>query len=503
MKKIYSMKKVLLVVAALFACNTMFAQYTETFETSSGAPNKDIAIVGNSYTIAGTYSAGGGNGKAKTPDMPSNGFKMRTNVDGERCVFTVNAGYTITELVIVGTSNDDSNDTEQPCIKISKVEVDGVETSSWSGGEFPKLNNENSGTLTISDITAKESIAIYFDNGNVKKTKQINATYTVTYVEPVVERPSLLTVSPDTVRLVPGAAYKLTATVTPASMKESCVWFAGTLEAFMDNEGVSPENDVVELGENDTIIAKGAGEMPVVLTFMSDSEIGELSDTTIVIVSDFKAADHKIAKSHDFTAMGDLELTISGEELGKIWNNANSQCNGIYACTTEGLEDMAFQAVIEESGSNKKGWKNVADKGLYLTGAGRCAAITGLKAGQYVEFVYTGNFFTSKDCTMDLKLGPDAGAPKDIINEEVGRAIYQVKAKDDATEDLMVGFETKTGEFIKSITVYEEAADPTAIQELEIVSAKKSATIYNLMGMKVAAGAKGLLIKDGKKFVIK
>ena len=28
MKKIYSMKKVLLVVAALFACNTMFAQLT-------------------------------------------------------------------------------------------------------------------------------------------------------------------------------------------------------------------------------------------------------------------------------------------------------------------------------------------------------------------------------------------------------------------------------------------------------------------------------------------
>ena len=62
----------------------------------------------------------------------------------------------------------------------------------------------------------------------------------------------------------------------------------------------------------------------------------------------------------------------------------------------------------------------------------------------------------------------------------------------------MIGFEINSGDVIKSITVYEEAADPTAIQELETVSAKKSATIYNLMGMKVAAGAKGLLIKNGR-----
>ena len=172
MTKIYSMKKLLLTVAALFVCNMMFAQLTETFEQSSGASAKDVAITGTSYTIASTYNAGGGNGKGKAGTMASAGFKMRTSNDGGRCVFTVNQPYTITKLVIEATANDDANEPEKPCITVSKVEVDGAEISSWEGGEFMTYNSSESAFLTISDVTAKESIAIYFDNSNVKKNKQ-------------------------------------------------------------------------------------------------------------------------------------------------------------------------------------------------------------------------------------------------------------------------------------------------------------------------------------------
>ena len=70
MIKFYNMKKVLLATAALFAYNVTFAQVTETFEQSSGASAKDVAITGISYTIAGTYSAGGGNGKAEALSAP-------------------------------------------------------------------------------------------------------------------------------------------------------------------------------------------------------------------------------------------------------------------------------------------------------------------------------------------------------------------------------------------------------------------------------------------------
>ena len=116
MKKIYSMKKVLLVAAALFACNTMFAQLTETFAQSSGA-TKDAAITGTSYTIPGTYNAGGGSNKAGT--MPSNGVKLRTGQDGGKVEFLVNKPYTIAALEIEAIANDVGVDPEIPAITVT------------------------------------------------------------------------------------------------------------------------------------------------------------------------------------------------------------------------------------------------------------------------------------------------------------------------------------------------------------------------------------------------
>ena len=257
------------------------------------------------------------------------------------------------------------------------------------------------------------------------------------------------------------------------------------------------------------ITAKGAGEIPVKLTWIGNPGVDE--DTTLVIVSNFFPKEHKIARKYDFASMATDTLETTTGDSYQIWNAANNQCNAVNIYPTrEDLQGLVFQAVILKDTSVKnwnKGWQiinNDAKQGLLLAGAGRCAAVTGLKAGQFVEFIYTGSIFESKDYTMvDLKFGPDAGTAKTIIDEEVGRRIYQVKEKDGETENLMIGFEINSGDVIKSITVYEEAADPTAIQELETVSTKKSATIYNLMGMKVAAGTKGLLIQNGKKVVIK
>lgn len=492
MKKIYSMKKVLLVAAALFACNTMFAQLTETFAQSSGA-TKDAAITGTSYTIPGTYNAGGGSNKAGT--MPSNGVKLRTGQDGGKVEFLVNKPYTIAALEIEAIANDTGVDPELPAIKVTGVEVDGV-AAEFTGGVFLPSGKGESDILTIPNINAKEVITIHFDNSNVTKNKQLNACYTVTYNEPAADKPTI-TLTPDTVHLIPGANYQIMPTIVPATFTEDCVWYAGDIETFMENGGVSPENDVIELGENGMITAKGPGEIAVKLTWIGNPGVDE--DTTVVVVSDFKAMEHQVAKSYDFTTMGDVELAIGGESF-LIWNAGNKQCNGVQFCTNEGLENLAFQAVVNSS--NSKGYKIVDGEGLVSVSAGRCGAVGGLKKGQYVEFVYTGVIFETMDYTMDLKLGPDAGAAKDVINEEVGRAIYQVKDKDGETENLMVGFEINRGEYIKSITIYEEAADPTTIQEVESV-AEKSAAVYNLMGMKVATGAKGLLIQNGKKFVVK
>jgi hypothetical protein len=125
-----------------------------------------------------------------------------------------------------------------------------------------------------------------------------------------------------------------------------------------------------------------------------------------------------------------------------------------------------------------------------------------LKTGQFIEFFYTGQGFFTKDYTMDLKLGPDAGAAKTAVNEQIGRAIYQVKDKNGETEGLMVGFEILNGQYITAINVYEEEAHPEAISDVQTKNANDN-TVYNLMGMKVAGNAKGMLIKNGKKMIVK
>lgn len=494
MRKIYNMKKALLVVAALLMSSMTFAQLTEDQSTATGA-DKNTDAVGISYTLPGTYIAGKGSTQAGT--MTSKGLKLRTKQEGGKIVFNVNKGYTLVKIVIDATGNYAADDNSLPYVKVTEVLADGTSVD-FEGGQFPEKGSGTSAQLTIDNIKATQQVEIMLDNSNASAGTQINACYEITYEEAAAAEPTI-TLKPDTVSLVPGASYQITGTIVPASFTESCIWYAGSLEDFMEAGGVSPENDVVELGENGLITAKGPGTIPVKLTWMENP--GGVEDTTVVIVNNFVAAEHQVVKSWDFTAMGDVTLTIAGESY-QIWNDANNQCNGAQFCSNEGLEQLAFQAVIGES--NQKGWQIVDSLGLYLTGAGRCAGVGQLKTGQYVEFIYTGTKFATKDYTMDLKLGPDAGAAKKAISQELNHAIYQVQDKEGQTEDLIIGFEINTGNYIKRITIYDEAADPTGITEQPSANTQQpSGDTYNLMGMKVTGNQKSLLIKDGKVYIAK
>lgn len=504
MKKIYSMKKVLLVVAALFVCNTLFAQqYSENSEGKHGG-GKNIAAVGISYTIAGEYFAGAGSKQSGT--MPSKGMKVRTATNEGKFIINVNNGYTIVGVKLDAVGNYNAVNADAPYITVSSVNVDG-EPVTFEGGQFPDKSSSESGILTAEDFKAKNSVEITFDNSNAKSGEtQLNMCWVITYEEAAADAPTIK-LSPDTLHLITGASYQIKATVVPATFTEECIWYAGAIEDLMENEGISPDNDVVELGDNGLITAKGPGEIPVKLTWMGEPGVNE--DTTVVIVSSFIPQEDKIIRNYDFTSMETDTLDTTTGDSHLIWNAANNQCNAVNLYPVrEDLQGLVFQGVILKDTSVKnwnKGWQlinNDSKQGLLMTGGGRCAALTGLKAGQFVEFVYTGSIFETRDCTMDLKLGPDAGAPKNIINEEEGHAIYQMKEKDGEKENLMIGFEINTGDVIKRITVYDKFADPTAIQEVE-TAAEKSAAVYNLMGMKVAAGTKGLLIQNGKKVVVK
>ena len=225
-----------------------------------------------------------------------------------------------------------------------------------------------------------------------------------------------------TLALIPGATQKLVATIDPAS---------AVAQWKSSNEAVAT------VAEDGTVTAVAAGTADITYTWKSATSDNTVEAKTVVTVADVDLSKLNVT-TIDFTTMGDVTLELNSEAAGAIWNEANSKTNNVYYCTNAGLERIAVQAVA--TAANGKGWL-ITEAGLYMgSGAGRCAAIGGIKTGEIVEFIYTGaNFYTKSD---------DDGIEKVALNEGTGRAIYQ------ASEDGMIGFELVKGNAISKINIY-------------------------------------------------
>ena len=418
MKRIY--KSLFLVLAALFSFSFAFAETgTETNPTSS---TKNVQLDCQSFYIAGDFIPSGSGKQYGT--MANTGLKLRTNSLENTLTFTVNQPYTIKKIVLDGYANDAGKDATLPGISVTKVEVDGVETT-FTGGEFPVSGDQTSAKLTIDNINAAETITLTFDNSNVTKTSQIVVSWSIDWERPDATQPTI-TVSPKAIKLIPGATYKVSAKVDPNTF--TTAWVS-------DNEAVAT------VAEDGTVTAVTTGVANIINRWDSNANV---ADTAVVTVANFDPAKYEVVKQFDFTTMGEVALTIESEAAGNIWNQANKKTNAVFFCTNEGLEDIAVQAVLD---SKNKGW-SITEAGLTLgSGAGRCAAVGHLYAGQVVEIVYTGSQFytgSKEDATMK-----DDGAVKTALNEGVGRAIYRMK------ESGMLGFEIATGKAIEKIIVYQ------------------------------------------------
>lgn len=425
MQKFYKMKAALLLLAAMFSFGAVYAETgSETEKDATGGGSSNAQVDGQSYYVAGTYIAGGGS--AQTGDMTSKGFKLRTGQDGKRVVFTVNENYTIKNFSLTGASNYELNTDGTKDVSVVKVEVDGVEVSFTGGEAFKYRGQGESCTLNVPNIEAKQSIAIYFDNGD-SKGAQINACWAIDWERPDATQPTI-TVTPKEVSLIAGATYQLKAKIDPASFATH--W-------------VSENESVATVDENGLVTAVATGAAVIKRVWDDDETV---CGSAQIWVMAFDPAELELAKSFDFTTMGNVTLTIESEAAGAIWNEGNKKTNDVFFCTNEGLEDIAVQAVLD---SKNKGWSIVDGEGLKLgSGAGRCAAIGHLTAGQIVEIFYTGNNFwtgSHEDATRK-----DDGAVKIAINEGVGRAIYLMD------EDGMLGFEIDKGKAIQKINVYND-----------------------------------------------
>ncbi len=249
-------------------------------------------------------------------------------------------------------------------------------------------------------------------------------------IEPYgVESIPTITVTPNTLALIPGATFKLGVTIDPAT---ATTW-------------KSSDEAVATVAADGTVTAVAAGTATITNSWKSEISDATVSDACVVTVADVDLSTYDVVKTYDFTKMGDVTLNLQGETAGAIWNDANSKTNNVFFCTNEGLELLAVQAAV----SSNKGWSIVDGEGLFLaTGAGRCAAIGGIAKGQIVEFIYTGDgFYTKSD---------DDGIEKTALNEGIGRAIYL------ADEDGMIGFELIKGNAVKTIKIYDKPVITTA-----------------------------------------
>nr|MCR4603739.1 Ig-like domain-containing protein [Prevotella sp.] len=410
--------RLLAFMVALFSFSTAFAETGTETELTAENGGKDNPIVGQSYEIAGTYNAGPGS--AQAGNMTSKGFKCRTGSDGNRVVFAVATNYTITKFVGEGISNYPMADGAEGNVnvKVTKVEVDGVEVA-FTGGEFPAKGSDYSGNLTIENIQAKESIAIYFDNSN-SAGKQVNLCYAIDWERPEATEPTI-TVTPEAVALIPGASYQLSVKVDPTSF--TTVW-------------KSADESLATVTEDGLVTAVAPGVVQVSHQWTENEEV---ADAATITISNVDLSKYAVAKSYDFTTMGDVTLELQSEAAGKIWNQANNVANNVFFCTNAGLEQIAVQAAL----SGGKGWSIVDGKGLALgSGAGRCAAVGGITKGQIVEIIYTGDAFYTNPAQDD-------GIEKEALNEGKGRAIYR------ASEDGMIGFEIIKGNAVEKINIYE------------------------------------------------
>ena len=422
-------------------------------EKATKTGSKDTDLSGTSYTISGTYIAGAGSAAAN--GMANNGVKFRTGSDGNRLVFTVKSGYTITDFKLYGVSNYALIDgASEPCIAVTKVEIDEVEASYTGTGNFPAKGASDAGTVFLSDINASESIAIYFDNSNTSGT-QINGYYEISWsVSDNAEAPIETKVTPTDASVSEGKTIQLIGSFTGGDF---------------EGEWVSEDESIATVSNSGVVTGVSEGTTNITYQWAEDNSKDAYKATAIItVVEAFNASSLTVVKTYDFANWGRITLAIESTKAGSIYNAANSKNNDVFRCTNEGLESLAIQMVL----SSKKGW-TIDDNGLLEgSSAGRCAAICDVKEGQFIEFIHTsGNTFYTRNAKED------DGAKKKVLLEESGHHVYKL------FEDGMVGFELTKGKYVTKVVIYEKNKTVT-------VTEAGYATFYSEYPVAIPSGVK-------------
>lgn len=402
---------------------------TETLSGADATSSKDTEIAKTSFTMLSTYNPSGSRAVNSKSTLKVR-FNQQNSSTGNTKGFAlkVNEGYTITGLTMQVSGNGKAGN-------LDKIVIDGTEYSGSYTTELKK--NDEYSTITLSGIAATDYInfvAILSD----ELATQLYVYITVTYEAPVSSEPQSTSVSPTSAYVPVGGTKTLTGSFVGGDFTGE--WVSNnTAVATVSSEGVV------------TGVSEGTANITYQWT-NNQSKDAYKATAAITVVEAFNKDGLAIVKNYDFANWGATTLTIESTKAGAIYNAANKKNNDVFRCTNEGLTSIAIQAVL----SSSKGW-TINDNGLYEgSGAGRCAAVCDVKAGQYIEFYHnSGTSFYTRNSGEE----EDDGAEKIPLVEESNHHVYKV------LEDGMVGFELTKGKYVTAITIYEEkSGTPTSLE---------------------------------------
>lgn len=148
--------------------------------------------------------------------------------------------------------------------------------------------------------------------------------------------------------------------------------------------------------------------------------------------------------------------------------------------------------------------KKVTDDYVELTAEG------GFKAGDVVSITGVYNNASEKNAAIAIfsgKVGEEASIlfktdnfiNARLVNDDPTAQTYTL-TQDAAT--LQLGRNGNTGACITKLTVV-RGGTPTGISNVEASASAKSSTLYNLAGQQVSESYKGIVVKNGKKYLNK
>lgn len=293
---------------------------TATSPTTSGSFSNNESYNMGAITIPGACIAG----QISSGSTPINGsIKTRTNQGitggGNGFYVTVNPGYTVTGIKIVGCSNATG------ALSCEKVYVDGIAIDGFTPVSLPLAAKEgDTGTINITGISATSKIEFDFDEAyqaqmNITVTYCVSASATLTGVSGF-NKAFATFCAPQNFTVTGATAYK-------AQVKDDAI----ELTAL---EGVIPANTGVIIAGDD------AAEYTI--TFASD-EATAVSDNDLLGVT-VRTLTSTLAGSSSL-----LALNSSKAEF-QTYNGTYFPANKAYLLTTSGSRQLKIAFADETTG---------------------------------------------------------------------------------------------------------------------------------------------------------